>query len=137
MRNLPLAVVVVVLGLSGPVAWAVDEHHPEQKGAAGKPTASSAAATAGMGGAQMQKMQDTMLKMHEQMHKIMQAKDPKERERLKQDHMKMMQEHMSMMHGPGGMMGGMQGEGMMQRMLQMEKRMDTMQMQGPAGPGKK
>jgi len=52
-----------------------------------------------------------MLKMHEQMHKIMQAKDPKQRDKLMQEHMQMMQEHMKTM---GGMMGGgMMGQGMM------------------------
>ena len=127
MRNLPLAVVVVSLCLSVPAAWAVDEHHPEQKGATGKPAASPAApaAPAGMDEKQMLKMQESMLKMHDQMHRIQQAKDAKERERLRQEHMRLMQEHMGMMHGPGGMMGGgMQGEGMMQ-------------MQKPAASGKK
>ncbi len=80
-------------------ALAVDEHHPGQKGAPVK--------DAGM---PMGKMQDNMLKMHEQMHKIMQAKDPKEHERLMQEHQKMMQEHMKMM---GGGQGGMMGPGKM------------------------
>jgi len=118
MRNFPLAVVVVSLCLSVPAAWAVDEHHPEQKGAVAKPAAPPAA-SAGMDEKQMLKMQDSMLKMHDQMHRIQQAKDVKERERLRQEHMKLMHEHMGMMHGPGGMMGGpMQGEGMMPRMQQ-------------------
>ena len=50
-------------------------------------------------GMPMGMMQDKMLKMHEQMHKIMQAKDPKERDKLMQEHMQMMQEHMKMMGG--------------------------------------
>ena len=51
---------------------------------------------------QMDKMQENMLRMHEQMHKIMNAKNPQERERLMQQHSKMMQD-MPMMQG---MMGG-------------------------------
>jgi hypothetical protein len=86
----------VSLFLIAPAALAVDEHHPVQKGAPVK--------DAGM---PMGKMQDNMLRMHEQMHKIMQTQDPKERERLMQEHMKMMQENMKMMGGgQGGMMGG-------------------------------
>lgn len=49
--------------------------------------------------AQMAKMQANMLQMHEQMHKIMQATDPKEREKLTQEHLKMMQENTHMMRG--------------------------------------
>ena len=52
-----------------------------------------------------------MLKMHEHMHKIMQAKDPKERDKLMHEHMQMMQEHMKMMGGTKG--DGMMGPGMM------------------------
>ena len=44
-----------------------------------------------------------MLRMHEQMHKIMQSKDAKEREKLMQEHAQMMQDHMSMMQGMKGM----------------------------------
>ena len=40
------------------------------------------------------------------MHKIMQARDAKEREQLRQEHLNAMQEHMKMM-------GGMMGPGMM------------------------
>jgi len=45
-------------------------------------------------------MQEDMLKMHEQMHKIMDTKNPQEREKLMQEHSKMMQDMMG-----GGMMG--------------------------------
>lgn len=81
--------------LTAPVAFGDDAHHPDQKGAAPK-TAKDAGMPMGM-------MQDNMLKMHEQMHKVMQAKDSKERDKLMQEHMQMMQEQMKMM---GGMMGG-------------------------------
>ena len=51
----------------------------------------------------MGKVQENMLRMHEQMHKIMDAKNPQEREQLMQEHSKMMQDNMRMMQG---MMGG-------------------------------
>jgi len=58
-------------------------------------------------------MQENMIKMHEQMHKIIDAKDPAERERLMQEQQKTMQEHMKQMDsgmggkmGPGAMGGG-------------------------------
>ncbi|MDP2027982.1 hypothetical protein [Sulfuriferula sp.] len=50
-------------------------------------------------------MQEGMLKMHEQMHKIMDAKNPQEREQLMQAHQEMMHQHMQAMKD-GGMMGG-------------------------------
>ena len=45
-----------------------------------------------------QNMQETMLRMHEQMHKIMQTKDGVTRERLIQEHRNMIDEQMRMMH---------------------------------------
>ena len=84
-----------------PAAFAVDDHHP-----GGKPAGK--AAPAGKAGAmdekEMAKMQQNMMRMHEQMHKIMQAKDAPERERLTQEHRQMMREHMQTMHGDKGMM---------------------------------
>jgi len=53
---------------------------------------------------QMGVMQESMLEMHEQMHKIMDAKNPQERERLTQAHRETMRQHMQAMKG-GGMMG--------------------------------
>ena len=50
----------------------------------------------------MTKMQTNMLKMHEQMHKIMDAKNPQEREQLMQAHAKMMEEGMQMMKNMKG-----------------------------------
>jgi len=55
------------------------------------------------------RMQENMLRMHEQMHKIMDSKNPQEREQLIQEHSRMMQDNMSMMQGMmggRGMMGG-------------------------------
>lgn len=56
-------------------------------------------------GKQMGMMQGSMLKMHEQMHKIMDAKNPQERERLMQEHRQTMHQHRQAMKD-GGMMGG-------------------------------
>ena len=88
--------------------------------------------------------QQRMNTMHEQMDRINQTKDPKERQRLLEEHWKTMDEQMSdmrMMEGMmGGMMGGMhgrrgdQGHGSMhmmdpdQRDRYMQDRMDMMQM---------
>ncbi len=46
---------------------------------------------------QMGVMQERMLKMHEQMHKIMDAKNPQERERPMQAHREIMHQHMQAM----------------------------------------
>lgn len=61
-----------------------------------------------------------MQRMQEQMDRIRQAKDPKERQRLMQEHWASMQETMSTMRGlwgpgmmGGGAPGGMHGPGMM------------------------
>lgn len=53
-------------------------------------------------------MQEGMLKMHDQMHKIMDAKNPQEREQFMQEHQHMMHQHMQAMKD-----GGMMGQGMM------------------------
>ncbi|MHB8474441.1 MAG: hypothetical protein ACYC9K_11255 [Sulfuricaulis sp.] len=59
---------------------------------------------------QMGKMQENMLRMHEQMHKIMDAKNPQERERLMRENAKTMQDNMHMMQE---MMGGNAKDGKM------------------------
>ncbi|MBI5613287.1 MAG: hypothetical protein HY942_09525 [Gammaproteobacteria bacterium] len=112
MKNSVFIVAAVAMALSAPVV-AVDEHHPDQKGAPAKAAPKETKAPAAMDGG-MPMMQENMLKMHETMHKIMQAKDPKERERLMQEHRQAMQENMKMMQGMmGGPGGGMMGPGMM------------------------
>ena len=100
MKKALLIAVLASLPLSMPLAWAEDAHHPQDK----KPATAMPDKDKPM---QMGKMQDNMLRMHEQMHKIMQSKDAKEREKLMQEHAKMMQDNMHMMHGmkDGGMMG--------------------------------
>ena len=107
MKNMTLVVAMTVPLLVVSAASAVEEHHPDQKPTASAPATpkDAKAKEAKDGGMPMGMMQDRMLKMHEQMHKIMQAKDPKERDKLMQEHMQMMQEHMKMM-------GGMMGQGM-------------------------
>jgi hypothetical protein len=97
-------------------------------------------------------MQDNVKKMQTQLDRIASAKTDEERQKAMAEHMRTMQENMKMTHGmkagmmdspmmKGGMMGGGMaggGTGMMgeaaqygaraERMQQMEKRMDTMQM---------
>jgi hypothetical protein len=119
MKKATLFAIFTATAFSLP-ALAVEEHHEPGKQPAGKQAAPAKPAPVTKGakapaakdsGMPMGMMQDRMLKMHEQMHKIMLAKDPKERDKLMQEHMQMMQEQMKMM---GGMMGnGMMGPGMM------------------------
>lgn len=96
---------------AAPMAFAVDDHHPGDK-PAGKPAPGGKAGM--MDDKQMGQMQQHMLRMHEQMHKIMQTKDAQERDRLMQEHRQMMREHMKTMHGDKGMMDhGQMGHGKM------------------------
>lgn len=81
-----------------PTAFAVDDHQHS-----GKPAGKAGA----MDEKEMTKMQQNMMRMHEQMHKIMQAKDAQERDRLTQEHRQMMREHMQAMHGKSGDKGMM------------------------------
>lgn len=46
---------------------------------------------------QMKEMQQHMLKLHDQMHKIREAKSESDRKQLEQQHLKMMQDHMQKM----------------------------------------
>lgn len=61
----------------------------------------------------MGRMQENMLRMHDQMHKIMDAKTPQEREQLMQEHSQMMEQSMRMMQGMMGSHGKMKGHGKM------------------------
>ena len=69
MKTSMLIAVTVAAALSAPGAYADDAHHPDKKGAPAKDAKAPMAKGMPMG-----MMQDKMLKMHEQMHKIMQAK---------------------------------------------------------------
>lgn len=55
-------------------------------------------------------MQESMLKMHEQMHKIIDAENLQERERLMQEHREMLHQHMQAMKGGETMGQGMRGD---------------------------
>ena len=113
MKTSIFSAVIAYAVLSAPGAYADEAHHPDKKDvpAISAPAKGTKASTGKGAETSMAPMQDNMLKMHEQMHKIMQAKDPKQRDKLVQEHMQMMREHMKTM---GGMMGGgMMGQGMM------------------------
>ncbi len=152
MKNLTLVVAMTVPLLLVPVASAVEEHHPDQKPAA--PTTQSPPKDPEQVVKQMKENAD---KLRAQVDKIARTRDPAERQKLVQEHMQTLRSSMmaaggmmdGMGPGPGGGMGmgmmgggmmmdcpmmgqkmggGMMGEQMMQRMQQMEKRMDMMQM---------
>lgn len=145
-KTLMCSAALTVAAFVAPGAVAVDEHHPDQKPA-------TAAAPP------VQKMKENVDKLRAQVDKIAMARDPAERQKLMQEHMQTLRAGMMMAGGMGGakgaggmgMMGGgmmmdcpmmgqmMGGDIMMQRMQQMEKRMDMMQMmleqrQKPAAP---
>jgi hypothetical protein len=115
MKQLSIALITSLTTLLVSVPLHADEahHKDDPKKSVVAPAQPPAAAASADREKRMQGMQMNMIKMHEQMHKIMQAKDPKERQRLMQEHLKMMQDHMKMM---GGNMGGMMG-GDMHRMM--------------------
>lgn len=105
MKKTLLITALVTLPLFTPLAWADDTHHSDKDK---KPAAAMTEKDKQM---QIGKMQESMLRVHEQMHKIMDAKNPQEREKLMQEHAKMMQDNMRMMHGMGGKMDdGMKGQ---------------------------
>jgi len=97
MKKSLLIALLATLPLSAPLAWAEEDHHSDNDK---KPAAAMTGKDKQM---QMGKMQEKMLRMHEQMHKIMDAKNPQERKRLQQEYSTMMQDSMQMMQG---MMGG-------------------------------
>ena len=97
MKKSIIVTILATLSFSTPLSWAEEAHHPDQ---VKKPATNMTDQDKQM---QLSTMQEKMLRMHEQLHKIMQSKDGKEREKLMQEHAKMMQDNMSMMQG---MMGG-------------------------------
>ena len=90
---------VAALSALASFAWA--DHHMAP---GGKPGAAMSDKDKSMN---MEKMQENMLRMHEQMHKIQDAKTPADRER----HMKEMQDLMQKMHSMKDAQGGMGGMG--------------------------
>ena len=148
MQKLAMTAVAVSLAFATP-AFAAHEHHaeqgPEAKAAPAKPAANTAAT--------VQKMQDNVRKMQAQLDRIAKVKTDEERQKAMAEHMQTMHENMKLARGmktgmmncpmmEGGMMDkgdmGMMGGGMMgggtqpggapERMQQMEKRMDMMQL---------
>lgn len=141
--------------LTAPTVWAVDEHHPDQSAG---PTAAAPPASAKDTEQALQQMKQNTDKLRAQMDKILKTKDPSERQKLMQEHMQTLRASMATavgvmggMSGSGGMMGsGMMAGGMMDcpmmggmmggagggaaipamtdRLNQMEKRLDMMQM---------
>lgn len=125
-----------------------DAHHPDQAGA-------PAAAQAKAPEQTVKKMQGNVKKMQGQLDRLGKARNEAEFQKLLAEHMKTMHENLVMaegmagmdcammgqqgMHGMHGMMGeGMAGqhEAMMQRMQQMEKRMDMMEQAAKPAPGR-
>jgi len=143
MRNF-LMVALLTVAVAVPLAYGVDEHHPEKTGPAAKaPQAPAKPKADDKAAAQMQ---DHMKKMQDIMARMQKTTDPAERKKLMDEHTKVMQEGMQMMRGMGGgMMQGMEG-GMMGQAPKdgaakpgmgrgapmspemMERRMDMMQM---------
>ena len=126
-------------------AYADDAHHPDQNPAAAAATQPAVTDQ----DAALKQMQKNVTRMRSQLDRIGKAKTAAEKQKLMAEHMDTMQQSMKlgrgmmdgdmacpMMRGGGmGMMehGGGMGAGhdhdpMMERMQQMEKRMDMMQM---------
>ena len=147
MNKFAMTAIAASLAFAAPV-FADDAHHPEKaqeaKGAPAKPAAKAPEQA-------VKKMQDNVKKMQGQLDRIAKAKTDDDRQKAMAEHMQTMQENMMMARGmqagmmgcpmmEGGMMGkggmGMMGGGMMggpqaggaDRMQQMERRMDMMQM---------
>ena len=95
MKNSILIAALASLFLSMPLVLADDSHHSGDK-------KSATAMTDKDKQMRMEKMQEHMLKMHAQMHKIMEAKTPEERKQLMDEHMKMMKDGKHGMHGMKG-----------------------------------
>ena len=135
MNKLLATALTATLALANP-AWADDAHHPEkaQEAAPAKPAVTAPAAKADPA---LQKMEANVKAMKGQLDRIAAAKTDAERRQAIAEHMKTMQDNMRLAQGmAGGMMGCPMMEGgmmmgggdMAERMQQMEKRMDMMQM---------
>ncbi|MCK9381371.1 MAG: hypothetical protein M0P95_09945 [Sulfuritalea sp.] len=139
MNKFAMTAIAAALAFSAPV-FAEDAHHPEN--------AADAKSAPAQPAPQVKKMQDNVKKMPAQLDRIAKAKTDEARQKAMAEHMQTMQENMKMAHDmKAGMMdcpmmhGGMMGKGGMgmmgggaapadapDRMQQMEKRMDMMQM---------
>lgn len=101
MKKSLIVSLLVSLPLVTSIAWAADVHHGKDHKAAS--TTPMTEKDKQMDAEKQMKMQENMLRMHEQMHKIMEAKTPQDREMHMKEHAKMMHDSMHMMKG---MMGG-------------------------------
>ena len=117
-RKQGIAVVSAAWLLAVPVAWAVDEHHPDQNAG---PAAAALPVSAKDTEQALQQLKQNADKLRAQMDKILKTKDPSERQKLMQEHMQTLRASMTTAAGvmggrpgSGGMMGhGTMGGGMM------------------------
>lgn len=152
MKNASLLMTGLIAGaLAMPsMVWADDAHHPEK---ASPPAAAQAKPAAPE--QTVKKMQANVKKLQAQLGRLGKAKDEAEFQKLLAEHMWTMHENMAMAEGMAGMGCGMMGAhdmhgmmggaggnmagdhaAMMQRMQQMEKRMDMMEQAAPPAPAK-
>lgn len=154
-RKQGIAIVSAAWLLAVPVAWAADEQRPDQSAG---PAAAAPPVSAKDTEQALRLMKQNADKLRAQMDKILKTKDPSERQKLVQEHMQTLRASMATATGvmggrpgSGGMMGsGMMGGGTMDcpmlsgmmggagggaanhaitdRLNQMEKRLDVMQM---------
>jgi len=154
-RKLGIAVVCAAWLLAVPVAWAADEKRPDQSAG---PAAAAPSVSAKDTEKALQQMKQNADKLRAQMDKILKTTNPSDRQKLIQEHMQTLRASMTTAAGvmggrpgSGGMMGsGMMGGGTMDcpmmsgmmggagggaanqaitdRLNQMEKRLDVMQM---------
>jgi len=82
-RKLGIAVVSAAWLLAVPVAWAVDEHHPDQNAG---PAAAAPPVSAKDTEKALQQMKQNADKLRAQTDRILKTKDPAERRRLLQEH---------------------------------------------------
>ncbi len=139
MNKITILTAATCLSLVATSLYADDAHHPEK---AQKTTDTKAAAAAGAKSVetesatdpQIKRAQETMRKLQDQMGKIRQTNDPKERQKMMQEHMQTLREGMMTLHGMkkmeggGGQDGMMMGGDMMKGHDMMEMRMDMMEM---------
>lgn len=106
MKNVSWKTIVLsVTVLASPGAWSA-KHSMENNAKGHTPVAGAPS----MEMARMREVQNSMMKMHDLMHQMQNAKTPAEREKLQQQHMQLLQSHLHMMMP---MMQGMGGHGSM------------------------
>ena len=108
MNKITILAVLTGLSMAATPLYADDAHHPEKAqkttdAKAAAPVAAKPADAEPVADQQIKRAQETMRKLQDQMGKIRQASDPKERQKLMQEHMQTMQEGMKQLRGMGGM----------------------------------